>query len=133
MFSASMRSIARPRLLLVALLLIAQQFWASLPARAAADTAPFRIMVPLMLMSAPEPAPDTAVEQQALALTNALRQQNGCSALQLSPELSTAARGHSQDMADNNYFNHIDLKGDTPKMRAQQAGYAGSAGTENIA
>jgi uncharacterized protein YkwD len=133
MFSASMRSIARPRLLLLALLLSAQQVWAPLPARADAATAPFRIMMPLMLMTAPEPAPDAAAEQQALALTNALRQQNGCPALQLSAELNTAARGHSQDMADNNYFNHIDLKGDTPKMRAQQAGYAGSAGTENIA
>src|SRR5262245_16971599 len=106
MLTALMRSIVRPRLrlLLVFLLLMVQQTWASVPAHAAADTAAFRIMVPLMLMSAPEPAPDTTLEQQVLTLTNTLRQQNGCPALQSSPELTTAARGHSQDMADKNYF-----------------------------
>jgi uncharacterized protein YkwD len=67
-----------------------------------------------------------------LTLTNALRQQHGCQPLQISPELTSAARGHSQDMADHNYFSHSDGSGHMPAWRAQQAGYPGIAGAENI-
>jgi uncharacterized protein YkwD len=118
-------------LLLLLLLLITEQSWAIRPVSAAADEAPFQIVMPLMLMSAS--APEVTPEQQVLALTNALRQQHGCPALLISPELSNAAQGHSQDMADHNYFDHVDRSGKTPKVRAQQAGYLGNAGTENIA
>src|SRR4051794_4798824 len=106
MISNSIRRIARlcclPLLLI--LLLIAQQCWATLPAHAAPTDVPFQIMMPLMLMSSPAQAPEATPEQQVLALTNALRQQHGCPALLLSPELTNAAQGHSQDMADHNYF-----------------------------
>jgi uncharacterized protein YkwD len=133
MITNSIRLIARFRLLplLLLLLLITEQSWAVRPVSAAADEAPFRIMMPLMLMSAS--APEVTPEQQVLVLTNALRQQHGCPALLISPELTNAAQGHSQDMADHNYFNHVDGSGKTPKVRAQQAGYLGNAGTENIA
>ena len=135
MITASIRLIVRFHLrpLLLILLLLAQQCWASLPANAATNEAPFRIMMPLMLMTSPASAPDATFEQQVFTLTNALRQQHGCPALQFSPELTNAARGHSQDMADHNYFNHLDGSGNTPKWRAQQYGYLGNAGTENIA
>ena len=135
MFSNSMRLIVRFRLrpLLLILLLIAHQGWAALPANAAANETTFRVMMPLMLMTASAAAPDATPEQQVLTLTNALRQQHGCPALQISPELTNAAQSHSQDMADHNYFNHLDGNGNTPKVRAQQAGYLGNAGTENIA
>ena len=135
MISNSMRVIVRFRLrpLLLIFLLITAQCWVALPANAAANEAPFRIMMPLMLMSSSEPAPEAAFEEQVLTLTNTLRQQHGCPALQISPELTNAARGHSRDMADHNYFNHVDLTGHLPKWRAQQAGYVGNAGTENIA
>jgi len=135
MFSNPIRLILRFRLLplLLILLLIAEQCWAAVPVNAAANEAPFRIMLPLMMTTSPAAARDATFEQQVITLTNMLRQQHGCPALQISPELATAARGHSQDMADKNYFNHIDSSGNTPKWRAQQAGYLGNAGTENIA
>ena len=134
MFSKSIGALRRFYLWpLFTLLLIGSPYWAALPAHAAANEAPFRIMMPLMLMSAPASPLDATIEQQVFTLTNALRQQHGCTALQISAELSTAARGHSQDMADHNYFNHTDSNGHSPKWRAQQAGYAGNAGTENIA
>src|SRR6187200_1346348 len=135
MFSASIRSFAhfRRRLLFLTLALIAAQCWASVPAHAAANETQFRVVLPLMLMSSASSAPGANLGQQVLTLTNALRQQHGCAALQLSPELATAAQAHSQDMADHNYFNHIDSNGNTPKERAQQAGYPGNGGTENIA
>jgi uncharacterized protein YkwD len=134
MFSVSIRPILRFRFLPLVLLtlLIIEQGLAARPA-SAANQAPFRIMVPLMLMSAPAPLPEATPEQQVLELTNSLRQQHGCPALQMSPELINAAQAHSQDMANYNYFAHVDRSGHTPKWRAQQAGYLGNAGTENIA
>src|SRR4051794_2385267 len=101
MRSNSLHLIIRSRLrpLLLLLILIAHQCWAIPPAQAEANTAPFRIMVPLMLMSSTASAPEATIEEQVLTLTNTLRQQHGCPALQLSPELSNAARSHSQDMA----------------------------------
>ena len=73
------------------------------------------------------------LEQQIVGLTNELRQQHGCPPLALSPHLTVAARAHSQDMADHNYFGHDDLAGHDPAWRAQHAGYIGTAGWENIA
>jgi uncharacterized protein YkwD len=135
MITASIRSFIRFRhpLLLLTLSLIATQCWVSIPAHAAANETQYRIMLPLMLTTSAPSALDASIGHQVLTLTNALRQQHGCPALQLSPELTSAAQGHSQDMADHNYFNHIDGNGNTPKERAQQAGYLGNAGTENIA
>lgn len=135
MITNSIGLIVRFRLLplLLLVLLIAEQCWMARPVNAAANAAPFRIVMPLMLMTSTASALEATPEQQVLTLTNALRQQHGCPALQISPELSNAARGHSQDMADHNYFGHADGNGNMPKWRAQQAGYLGHAGTENIA
>ncbi|MFO0833579.1 MAG: CAP domain-containing protein [Phycisphaerales bacterium] len=52
--------------------------------------------------------------------------------LALNEALTVAARLHSQDMADNDYFSHIDLQGNSPSDRATAQGYVYSAG-ENIA
>ncbi len=135
MITTSLRRMARfhPQSLLFIPLVIVALGWASVPARAAVNGAQFRVMLPFMLMTSSAPVLDSTPEQQVLNLTNALRQQNSCPPLQMSPELSSAAHDHSQDMADNNYFNHIDHDGHTPAWRAQQAAYPGSAGTENIA
>ena len=46
--------------------------------------------------------------------------------------LATAAKKHSQDMADNNYFSHTGLDGSKPKNRIEREGYAWSAVGENI-
>lgn len=72
-------------------------------------------------------------EQQVVELTNQLRQQHGCPPLAVSPQLMQAARGHSEDMAENDYFAHINLAGNGPDRRAQMAGYTSIAGWENIA
>jgi uncharacterized protein YkwD len=48
--------------------------------------------------------------------------------------LRLSARGHSQDMAAQNYFNHVSLDGRTFTERILNAGYTGSAPlAENIA
>jgi len=47
--------------------------------------------------------------------------------------LGTAAQGHSQSMANNNFFDHKDRDGRTPGDRAELAGYIGQQIGENIA
>ncbi len=48
--------------------------------------------------------------------------------------LRAAARGHSQDMAANNYFSHTSLDGRTFDQRIGEAGYTGAfPWGENIA
>lgn len=89
---------------------------------------------------APEPEPDptepvdqiTALEDEVVALTNAERAEAGCGELRIDERLRTAARGHSEDMAANDYFDHTGLDGRSPFDRMRDAGYPDPAG-ENIA
>jgi uncharacterized protein YkwD len=55
------------------------------------------------------------------------------SALSAQGQLTSAAYGHSRDMADNNYFSHTSLDGRTPGTRVSAAGYSWSIVGENIA
>jgi hypothetical protein len=52
--------------------------------------------------------------------------------LALNEHLTIAARAHSLDMANRDFFEHVNPDGLNPTQRAQAAGYAGTAG-ENIA
>jgi uncharacterized protein YkwD len=74
----------------------------------------------------------TAQEDEVIALTNAERAAAGCGALGADDRLGAAARGHSQDMAANDYFDHTSLDGRSPFDRMADAGYPDPAG-ENIA
>ena len=54
-------------------------------------------------------------------------------ALTLQGSLMCAARVHSKDMADNDYFDHTNQQGNGPAWRMGQAGYNGNGWGENIA
>jgi uncharacterized protein YkwD len=55
-------------------------------------------------------------------------------ALYMHPSLRVAARGHSQDMAAQNYVSHTSLDGRTFDQRIRDAGYTGAFPLgENIA
>lgn len=86
---------------------------------------------------APAPAPvagdDSAIQAEVLNLINVERATAGCPALALDPALNTAADGHSEDMAANNYFAHEDLAGNGPGVRIAASGYGGANWAENIA
>jgi uncharacterized protein YkwD len=47
--------------------------------------------------------------------------------------LLSAATGHSEDMADNNYFDHVSLRGSHPADRVEASGYHWRNVAENIA
>lgn len=54
-------------------------------------------------------------------------------ALAMDPALRCAARLHSADMNDRDFFAHDNPSGESPFMRMQQAGYTFSTAGENIA
>lgn len=78
------------------------------------------------------PACGDAEELAFLKLINDYRAEKGLGPLAMSPTLTSAARGHSQDMATKNYFDHNGLDGSTFSSRIAAAGYPGGTTAENI-
>ncbi len=78
------------------------------------------------------PAPSPA--DQVLTLVNAARADANpaCDPLRADDRLTIAAQGHSDDMAERDYFSHTSPEGDTFQDRAAAAGYDRPGG-ENIA
>lgn len=84
----------------------------------------------------PTTTPLDSEEQSFLELLNAHRVANGRGPVASCTSLNRAAQGHSEDMRDQNYFDHDGLNGSTPISRACDACYesCGSAAWgENIA
>ena len=63
------------------------------------------------------------LERQVHELTNQYRIQNGLDALFFDDSLAKVARGHSQDMANRNYFSHDSPEGVDPTGRANLYDY----------
>jgi len=78
-------------------------------------------------------ATNSAFVDQVLALTNQFRAQNGLAALKANLELNAAAQGHSEDMANQDYFDHTGKDGSLPWDRAKVVGYEAQTMGENIA
>lgn len=73
----------------------------------------------------------TAFIQQVITLTNQERAKLGLRALVPDSRLINAAQAHSEDMALNDYFEHISPNGSDPNSRAAAFGFPGGVG-ENI-
>lgn len=87
--------------------------------------------------SAPPPSEDSPDGSNGLAtevveLTNVERVRHGCPELHVDDRLTAAAQGHSEDMAERNYFSHDSPEGEGPGARARAAEYPWWSG-ENIA
>jgi uncharacterized protein YkwD len=76
---------------------------------------------------------DTGFVDEVVRLTNEFRAENGVAPLTANDELDTAAQGHSDDMAQADFFNHIGSDGSDPQDRAAEAGYSSQFLGENIA
>jgi uncharacterized protein YkwD len=82
-------------------------------------------------------------EEEVVAIVNQRRAQGAdcggegsfgpAEALTMDSALRCAARVHTQDMADNGYFDHKNPAGEEPWDRMQRAGYSWSRAGENIA
>ena len=76
---------------------------------------------------------DSSYEQQVLELVNEQRANYGLAPLSYSKELEAVAYAHSKDMAQNNYFSHTNLSGQSPFDRIHAAGISYRSAAENIA
>ncbi len=94
--------------------------------------APTRRPAPARTTAKP-PSGNAGYESQVVTLVNQERAKAGCPALTVDSRLVAAARGHSQDMATRNYFDHNTPDGVTPWTRITNAGYRYSMAAENIA
>lgn len=74
-----------------------------------------------------------AMERQLFDLTNAERAVRGISALQWDKLASAAARGHSENMRDKQFFSHKNLDNKTPFDRMKAKGISYRLASENIA
>ncbi|RKQ34708.1 CAP domain-containing protein [Oceanobacillus halophilus] len=72
-------------------------------------------------------------EYQLFDLTNAARVHHGLSVLSWEEGLRETARDHSADMADNNYFGHTNLEGQSPFDRMEEDDIVFRMAGENLA
>ena len=72
-------------------------------------------------------------ESEVTVLVNVERTAEGLGPLSYDANLTSAARGHSQDMGLNDYFNHTSQDGRSPGDRITAAGYSWNTYGENIA
>ncbi|MBV2354074.1 sigma-70 family RNA polymerase sigma factor [Streptomyces sp. J2-1] len=75
----------------------------------------------------------TGTVAQVVALVNKERSKAGCGPVAENADLDQAARGHSDDMAARNFFEHSNPDGADPGKRITAAGYRWSTYGENIA
>ncbi|MFF3605552.1 CAP domain-containing protein [Streptomyces sp. NPDC002463] len=73
-----------------------------------------------------------AAEAEVIRLVNAERAKVGCTPVRADAKLAALAGAFSADMATRGFFDHTDPDGDTPWVRAAQAGISAMGG-ENIA
>ncbi|NJK81929.1 MAG: CAP domain-containing protein [Chloroflexaceae bacterium] len=78
------------------------------------------------------PPAEDDLGDQALALINERRTEQGCPPLTRNNQLDTAAYAHSEDMALNDYFAHESRDGSPFWMRIQAAGYNFALAAENL-
>ncbi|WP_184931280.1 CAP domain-containing protein [Streptomyces nymphaeiformis] len=115
----------------------------------AEPVAPKVTAAPTTKAPAPRPAPTTAAptekttvtstadrseaaEAEVIRLVNSERAKVGCTPVHADAKLAALAGAFSADMATRGFFDHTDPDGDTPWVRAAQAGISAMGG-ENIA
>ena len=72
-------------------------------------------------------------EYQLFDLTNAARVEHGLSPLSWEENLRKTVRDHSSDMAENNYFSHTNLEGQSPFDRMKEDDIVFRMAGENLA
>ncbi|CAA4096724.1 SCP family extracellular protein [Staphylococcus aureus] len=82
---------------------------------------------------APSKSLADSFELQNFDLVNAERKQHQLSTLKYSKQNSETARKHSKDMANNHYFDHTNLKGQSPFDRLKKDGITFNSAGENLA
>lgn len=88
-------------------------------------TAPYPSPAPAMGSSADVPVINaTSLAERVHVLVNRERAAHGISPLGTDPALASVARAHSEDMASNGYFGHMNLQDRDATARGAAAGFA---------
>jgi len=74
-----------------------------------------------------------AREKRTLVLHNRARANRGLRRLCVDPRLTKAARSHSREMVEKDYFSHNSYNGESVGARLRRFGFDGSVHGENIA
>jgi uncharacterized protein YkwD len=74
-----------------------------------------------------------AREKRVLALHNEARKRRELSLLCADPELTRAARSHSREMVEKDYFSHYSYNGESAAARLERFGYDRGIYGENLA
>lgn len=82
---------------------------------------------------APQAPAGNSYSAEVTRLANAERAKSGCGPLTLNSKLGSAAQGHSEDMAERDFFDHTNPDGKDPGDRVTAAGYKWTTYGENIA
>ncbi|MEV2253545.1 sigma-70 family RNA polymerase sigma factor [Streptomyces sp. NPDC050147] len=82
---------------------------------------------------APQAPAGNSYGAEVTRLANAERAKSGCGPLTLNSKLNDAAQGHSDDMAERDFFDHTNPDGKDPGDRTTAAGYKWTTYGENIA
>jgi uncharacterized protein YkwD len=77
--------------------------------------------------------PEATLERLLFDLANKHRRENHLSPYSYNSRLAGLAKGHAQDMVQNNFFSHVNKEHKGPLERAQSAGYTTITVWENIA
>ena len=75
---------------------------------------------------------DQGIEQNMISLVNSYRAQHGLGPLKATPSLMRAARFHSRDMVEHDYFDHTSQDGEQFSQRLIRFGYRWSSAGEAI-
>ena len=78
-------------------------------------------------------APASEHNARVIARTNLYRVQNGCPPLQMNARLMKSAQGHSDEMAQKDYFSHDSADGSPFDQRFTAVGYEFLGIAENLA
>lgn len=98
----------------------------------ATPTGPTPTFTPTTVPTA-TPTPVDDWEARVVQLINSERASRDLPVLSSDPRLAQAARRHSQDMADHNFFDHYGSDGSSPFDRISDAGYSFITAGETIA
>ncbi|POM61103.1 hypothetical protein PHPALM_29935 [Phytophthora palmivora] len=83
--------------------------------------------------TAPSTSSSSTMQTQMLVAVNKQRATAGLPALCMNSKLQSAAQGHSNDMAANDFMSHTGSNGSTMSQRITAAGYAWNSIAENVA
>ncbi len=91
-----------------------------------------KVYLPIIMRASSSTSVPTFVTE-VVNLTNVERANASCPALTFNEKLYNAAQGHTQNMALQDFFDHIGKDGSTPATRVAAAGYQAAGVGENIA